>query len=407
MESGRELVAAARRRDAEAVTVLLEAGADPETVAGDGLPVLCLAVAAYDAAVAGALVGGGADPDRKLTDATTPLLRAVDGGSRAVVKALLGDDPLRLPEAERERLLALARHWYERGAEEELRDRTREFGPVHEENVEDGEYDEVAQLTLGGLTIRAGHGAVLTELETAFGVLTPVDKLVDRAVAHEDWDHVDWESAVAALALRRDTETFLAVIAYRHDPNPRRRQFVLSVFKSYRMHAYRNFWLRQGIPFGKETADVLVAWATDGKEEDPYVLAWVLSTLCGLKHPEREAVGLRHAGHPSPDVRVEVPDLVFDWGTWRPPLGAAKDALLVLASDEDPRVRRRAGATLIVGDDGSGEFTEALVGLLRDPEFEVRKYMADGIKSYSSEARTPAVADALAALRDECDPADR
>ncbi|MFE1411147.1 hypothetical protein ACFW6F_10100 [Streptomyces sp. NPDC058746] len=101
---------------------------------------------------------------------------------------------------------------------------------MREEAVDDDRDDEVAQLTLGGLTVRAGHGAILTELECAFGILTPVDELVDRAMAHED-GHVEWEFAVAALAHRRDIETFLAVTAHRHDPDPRRRWFVLDVFR--------------------------------------------------------------------------------------------------------------------------------------------------------------------------------
>lgn len=62
------------------MTALLEAGAAPGTVAEDGLPVLCSAVAAHDAAVAEALVEGGADPDQALPDGTTPLVRA--GGRR-------------------------------------------------------------------------------------------------------------------------------------------------------------------------------------------------------------------------------------------------------------------------------------------------------------------------------------
>ncbi|MFE2143646.1 HEAT repeat domain-containing protein [Streptomyces sp. NPDC059456] len=171
------------------------------------------------------------------------------------------------------------------------------------------------------------------------------------------------------------------------------------------MKSYRNIRSRQGIPFGKETADVLVAWATGGEETDAHVLAEVLSALGELKHPELEAVGLRHAGHPSPRVRAEVPDLVFDRNTRRTPLGAARDALLALAADEHPRVRRRAGTALIVGDDGSSEFGNALVGLLRDPESEVRNDIADGIEAYGGEPRTPAVAEALALLRDENDPA--
>ncbi len=105
--SGAELVAAVGRGDEQDVRRLLEAGADPDTLAEDGLPVLCGAIAAYEAGVADALVEAGADVTRELADGTTPLTRAVDGGSPAVVKALLGRDPLlRLSEAARGRCSA-------------------------------------------------------------------------------------------------------------------------------------------------------------------------------------------------------------------------------------------------------------------------------------------------------------
>lgn len=78
---GTEPVAAVGRGDEQDVRRLLEAGADPDTLTEDGLPVLCRAIAAHDADVADALVEAGADPDRGLPDCTTPLERAVDGGS--------------------------------------------------------------------------------------------------------------------------------------------------------------------------------------------------------------------------------------------------------------------------------------------------------------------------------------
>lgn len=256
-----QLVAAVRRGDADAVTALLEGGAVPDTVTDDGLPVLCLAVASYDVAVAEALVKGGADPDRKLPDGTTPLVRAVDGGSPAVVEAVLGREPrLRLSEAGREQLLALARHWYERSAEDELRGRTGGSGPVCQSLVMDDEYNDVAQLTLGGLTVRCGHGAILTDLEWAFRILTPVDELVVRAVARRDPDHVDWSSARWVLSERRSKETWSAVTAYRHNPDPEHRRFVLDVLRSYVLSpsSWRN-------SYEKETAELLVAWATEGR----------------------------------------------------------------------------------------------------------------------------------------------
>ncbi|MEU9851889.1 ankyrin repeat domain-containing protein [Streptomyces sp. NPDC047974] len=131
MDDGTRLAAAVRQGDAAAVAALLEAGADPDTVMEDGLPVLCAAIAAFDAAVAQALMEGGADPDRTLPDGTTPLTRAVEGGSPAVVTEVLGREPrLRLMEDERARLLDLAASWCARDVEEELRYRADDSGPV-------------------------------------------------------------------------------------------------------------------------------------------------------------------------------------------------------------------------------------------------------------------------------------
>ncbi|MFD8975609.1 HEAT repeat domain-containing protein [Streptomyces sp. NPDC059593] len=392
-----QLVAAVRRGDTEAVTALLEAGAVPDTVADDGLPVLCLAVAAYDTAVAWALVEGGADPDRKLPDGTTPLIRAIEGGSPALAQAVLGREPrLRLPEAEREQLLALARHWYERGTEDELRGRTGDHGPSGQSRVMDDDYHHVTQLTLGGLTVRGGHGAILTRLEWAFRVLTPVDELVARAVAQREPDHVDWSSARWVLGERRSRETWSALTAYRHSPDPQHRLFVLDV-----LHWYLLFPSSSRNSYETETAELLVAWATDG-EDDPGVLADVLRVLSETDHPKSPDVGLRYAGHPAPHVRAQVPHLLLSRDAPPRPLGAAaRAALLVLAGDEDGAVRIEAGRALSAAHDGSSDFGDVLVGLLRDPVVGVRACVAEAVADGPD--RSTAVADALVSLLDEDD----
>lgn len=411
-----ELVAAVRRGDADAVRTLVEAGAAPDTLTADGLPVLCLAVAAHDAAVADELVEGGADPDRVLPDGTTPLVRAIDAGSPAVVTAVLGREPrLRLPEAERERLLTLARHRHEQGAEDELRRRTRAFGPVHEAQVMDGEYDHVTQLTLGGCTVRAGHSAILTNLEWAFRVLTPVDELVDRAMAQPDPEHVAWSSARWILSQRDSRQTWSAVTAHRHSTDPARRLFVLAVLFAYLL------WAERGRnSHDKETAELLVAWADEG-EENPEVLAQVLWVLSETDHQETEALGLRYAGHPDPGVRSRVPDLLLAWND-RPSFGtAARAVLLAQARDEHWSVRVQAGVALVAAFDGSTEVTDAVVGLLRDPSAPARAGVAQAVANSAGRApvvvdgvdratvvvadmdRAPAVGDALAALLDDDD----
>ncbi|NEB37352.1 ankyrin repeat domain-containing protein [Streptomyces sp. SID14515] len=392
-----ELVAAVRRRDAEAVTALLGAGADPDTRTDDGLPVLCLAVDAYDTAVAGALVEGGADPDRVLPDGTTALVRAVEGGSPAMTAAVLGREPrLRLPEDRRTYLLSLARDRYERGAEAVLRGRAGGTGPVRRRRVKDDAYDHVTQVTLGDVTVRAGHGAILTDLEWAFRVLTPVEELMTRAVAPRDRDHVDRSSARWVLGERRSKETWTAVTEYRHSPDPEHRHFVLDVLGHYELtgSSRRN-------SYEKETADLLVDWAAEG-EDDPGVLAEVLRALGEVVHREAEAVGLRHAGHPDPRVRAQVPGLLLDRDHTPPRAGAAaRAALLELAADEHGTVRAMTGGVLAAAHDGSPAFTDAVVALLRDPVDEVRARTAEAAADGTD--GTAAVADALVALLDEDD----
>ncbi|MGW6734987.1 ankyrin repeat domain-containing protein [Streptomyces sp. NPDC055013] len=392
---GTELVAAVRSGDVEAVRALLDSGAAPDTVTDDGLPVLCLAVAAYEAGIAQELVACGADPDRVLPDGTTPLVRAVEGGSPAMVQAVLGREPrLRLPEAERERLLALARRLHESGAEDALRRWTGASGPAHRVRVREDEYDHVDQLTLGGRTVRAGHSAILTDLEWAFRILTPVAELVARAVAPRDPDHVAWASVRWVFSQRRSKETWSAVTAYRHSPDPHHRRFVVDVTFWYLMGhgSWRN-------SYEKESVDLLVAWTAEG-EEDPEILAEVLRVLSETGHRETEGVGFRYADHPDPRVRARVPDLFLDYDAhpphWSP---QARAALLVLAADEDWGVRDQAGRVLAAAHDGSREVTDAFVALLRDPVAAVRGGAAEAVAH--SEDRTAAVADALAALLDE------
>nr|WP_252981168.1 ankyrin repeat domain-containing protein [Streptomyces chartreusis] len=290
------LRSAVRAGDAEAVRDLLDEGADPNTLDADGLPLLCVAVAAYDEPVAAALVEGGSDPDLPLPDGTTPLWRAVDGGSAAVFSAVLGREPrLRIPEPDRDRLLAFARGRYETGAAEELRRRTGATGPATTVRVQDDEYDWVEQVSLGGLVVRAGHGAILTSLEWAFRVLTPVDELIARAVAQPDSEHVDWSTVRWILAQRRSFETWSAVVAHRHRADPKNRRFVLDYLRT------REF-IETDPHHVKKDSDLLAGWAAE--ETDAEMLAMVLDIYTGHDHPDQEAIGLRHAGHPDPAYAV-------------------------------------------------------------------------------------------------------
>ncbi|MEU8953602.1 hypothetical protein AB0C93_04795 [Streptomyces sp. NPDC048518] len=280
---GTRLVAAVRAREVDAVRRLLESGAAPDTRTADGLPVLCLPVAGHDPAVAEALVEAGADPDRALPDGTTPLWRAVDGGSPAVVAAVLGKEPrLRLPAPARERLVALARRRYETGAAAELRRRTGAAGPTVTDRVMDDAYDWVDQVTLGGLTLRAGHGAILTSLEWAFRMLTPVEELIARAVRAPDEDHVDWSAVCWVLVDRPSDETRSAVVAHRHHPEPVHRRFVADYLRR------KSFVLTGSPHHAEQDAELLIAWAAE--ETDSALLAKVLEALTEYGHPGQVAV---------------------------------------------------------------------------------------------------------------------
>lgn len=385
------LGSAVRAGDAGAVRDLLHAGADPDTLDADGLPVLCLAVSAYDAPVAEALVEGGADPDRLLPDGTTPLWRAVDGGSPATVTAVLGKDPrLRLPPATREALLALARSWYETGAAEELRRRTGVRGPGTTVRVQDDEYDWVDEVSLGGLAVRAGHGAVLTSLEWAFRVLPPVDELIARAVEPPDHNHVNWSAVCLTLTRRRSWETWSAVVAHRHSPNPAHRRFVLDYLRM------RGF-LDTSPYYRKKESELLAVWAAE--ETDGEVLAKVLDAFTEHEHPGQVAIGLRHSGHPDPRVRREVPFALASDGVPRTP--EARATLTALMHDPDAQVRLRASTACMLDDTLVPEATRALLSLTEDPDTGLRAEVATALAD--SPARTPAVADALAALLDDDD----
>lgn len=227
------LVAAVMAKDSHMVRECLQDGADPNTSGPDGLPLLCTAVDGFDHKSVDALVDYGADPDAVLPDGTTPLWRAVDLGSPAMVGITLGKDPrLRIPEVGRKRLLGLARDWYETGQEEELRRRTGASGPATRRLVKDNEFTDIEEVSLGGLTVRAGHSGVLTELERAFGILPPVAELVARAVPYPDRLHANWCAVSYALAHHKSPQAWSDLTALRHHPDPVHRRLLADVLWS-------------------------------------------------------------------------------------------------------------------------------------------------------------------------------
>jgi hypothetical protein len=383
------LRAAVRAGDTGAVRALLEAGADPDALDAYGLPLLCVAVAAYDGPVADALVEGGADPDRVLPDGSTPLTRAIDGGSPAVFSAVLGNEPrLRLTETAREQLLAPARGWYETGVAEELRRRTGSSGPATTVRVQDDEYTWVDQVSLGGLVVRAGHGSILTSLEWAFRILTPVDELIARAVEQPDEDHVNWSTVCWILCQRRSYETWSAVVAHYRDPVSAHRRFVIDFL-------WKRSIMYIGDHYQKKASELLATWAVE--ETDGAILARVLDTYTGYEHPGQEAIGLRHADHPDPHVRREVPHALSEDRICRSP--AARAAMLTLTRDPDSSVRLSACMAGTRDDGLRPDVTRALLLLAEDPDADTRGSAVSTLAEFRDLA--PAVVDALARLLDD------
>ncbi|GHB72812.1 hypothetical protein GCM10010331_70950 [Streptomyces xanthochromogenes] len=391
-EVANQLVAAVTAKDAKRVKALLAQGADPNAQSPEGLPLLCVAVAGFDDESAEALTEGGADADRELADGTTPLVRAVDSGSPALVDALIGDAPRRrLPEVVQHRLLSLARHWMETGAEEELRRRTGASGAAVHRHVRDGRYSDVEEFCLGGLTCRAGHSAILTFLEECFGIMTPVLELAARAVLYSipEKTQVNWFAASTALAGRRSPQDRFALNALRNHPDPVHRILLADVMWS------RNFSVQVGLlnqsgDTGQD-AECLAVWALE--EPDGLVLSWVLEVFADHEHPDQEAIGLRYADHPDPRVRRRIPDL---FSRDVPPTDAVAVALLALSRDPVPDVRWATAGELAAH--FTPAFREALLDLVNDSDCDVRAQAA--IALGASNDRTSAVTDALVSVLD-------
>ncbi|MEW2811653.1 hypothetical protein AB0929_31915 [Streptomyces massasporeus] len=361
------LVEAVRRKDPDEVRALLDDGADPDTLA-EGLPVLCLAVAAYDTDVADALLQAGADPLHPLPDGSTPLTRAVDGGSHLLTLALAtGRKPLTAPA--RADILARARRWAEAGAETELRRITGLTGPVERIRVVD---DEIGwwceQLTLGPVTVRDEHRAILTSMEVLYGIRTPFDDVVARALAHPDRDHVVWCDVASTLGRRLDEETWQWTRDLLNHPDRLHRllaaEILLSLILGDPLKGGGPFWER-----GRE----LVPWAE--QEEDPQVLAALLNAMTHDSAPEIEAVGLSYLTHPDPRVRALVPD-TLERSQVRPE-GLAM--VLTLAGDADSGVREAACRRIGHYRGSEPQVGDALVALTHDERQEIRIDAVSGL----------------------------
>ncbi|MFJ8886102.1 HEAT repeat domain-containing protein [Streptomyces sp. NPDC102402] len=367
------LVAAVRERDAAAVGEFLAAGADPDALGEDGLPLICTALAAYDVPVVEVLVAGGADPYRRLPDGSTPLLRAVDGGCVAGVDALIdGTGPV-TDAAARAELLDRARQWHGIGTLKELRRRTGDSGSAVHVRVRDaGFHQDYEQFTLGGVTTREGHGEILTALEARFGLRTPFDELAGRALASPGREHADWFGPLFVLSRREDEETWEAAAALRFHEDPVRRLFAAEVLKAVADGSLSaETW-----PFEQRALEIFLAWAVE--ERDPAVLVAVLTGLADHDSPEVEAVGLSLLTHPVPGVRCMVP-YTLQRSERLLTTAEAQEAVLTLARDSDSDVRAVVCAWLAEYPGRAPEIADALAGLLEHEDQNTRAWAVYGL----------------------------
>ncbi|MFB7617222.1 HEAT repeat domain-containing protein [Kitasatospora sp. NPDC056181] len=397
MDLAGRLASAVTAGDTDTVRTCLEQGAAPDTLDSDGLPLLCTALARFDHLTAEVLVDGGADQDRELPDGGTPLLRAVGTGSPTLVSAVLGNAPrLRLPEASRRQLLDLARYWHETGVVEELRRRTGAAEPAVKRQVDDPHGDTTGEVSLGGCTVRDGHGAILTHLEWEFGVIPPLDEVMARAVPHSQDGDSNWFAAAHYLGRRRGLRIWSELTALCRHPDPAHRRFLASVLW------HRGFLVTEDRASDvAQDVDFLASWAQE--EPDGEVLSAVLDVYTGRDHPDQEAIGLRYTGHPDPRVRSEAVFCVSRERTARS--DAATSALLGLVHDPEPDVRAsvaQAFAPRFTPDNRlAPAIRDALLLLVRDGTLWVRRQAAQSLAG--SDDRTTPTLDAFLALLDEED----
>jgi hypothetical protein len=371
------LIAAVRAGDDDAVEDLLRAGADPNACGEGGKPALCLAIETYSGAVAHLLAEYGADPGQCGPDGVPLLRQAVESGSPTLVEAVLYDESRWTQrKAELREALELARHWHETGAEAELRQRTGAQDPVARTRVQDDEFHGVDELSLGGLTVRDGHAAILTHVEVMLDIRASFEELLDRALTRPDQQHAVWASSTMLLAHRRDQETWHAAAALRTHPDPARRLFGAEVVRLTHL-----FDESDEDPFAGPTLELFLDWSR--REKDAAVLTEVLVGLSEHVDPRADTALLPHVGHTDVRVRRAVAGGFHTWSRAFSP--DIQKALLDLMNDPDAGVRLRACRTVGDGQDRDPALADAMAALLDDAARQVRVAAVYGLARHDDE----------------------
>ncbi len=357
------LVAAVLSGDAQAVEVLLDAGADPDTADEHGTPALCLAVDTFELPVVEALMGS-ARLDRAGADGRTPLLRAIDNGACNITDALVGHGAhLWIKDAEGRDALALARYWHETGVVPELRRRSGRPGPVGRRTVRCESGATCEELSLGGLTVRTGHTAILTSLEQRYGITVPFDELLSRAVAEPDVNHEVWWETTYALQQRHDPAVWDAAVALHDRPMPLERYFAAEVLRTINL-----FDESDDSPFDRRLVELFLPWVA--REPDPRVTWSLTAGLADAQDPRAQG--------PLPELTRHFDSKVRQWavGGLHRAVEAespqALEAVVERTGDEDAAVRRAACMALASAPPDTTGVSDVLAACLDDPDETVR-----------------------------------
>ncbi|WP_406052238.1 HEAT repeat domain-containing protein [Streptomyces virginiae] len=369
------LISAVQAGDTDLVTILLHEHSDSDYVDA----AFCLAVRMHAGHIAQLLLQYGADSGQSRPDDLIALSEAVDSGSPALFAALL-DHGIRgrYPESELLEARDLARRWHEAGVEAELRRRTGSRDAVVRRQVPDDEYNSVDECTLGGTTVRDGHGAILTYIEELLGVRTSFEDLMDRALTIADQNHPTWGGVTLLLANRRDQETWTAAAALRTHPDPSRRLFGAEVLRCTHLLD----WSDEDA-FADPALDMFTSWSAE--ETDLAVLTEVLVALGEHRDPRAEVSLLPHAGHPDARVRRAVAQGLSALSS--PPAfsGDARTALLRLMADPDAEVRKTACRVVAEGREHDPVFADAMAAVLDDADRLVQLSAVYGLALHNDE----------------------
>ncbi|WP_222723367.1 HEAT repeat domain-containing protein [Streptomyces sp. wa22] len=370
------LISAVQAGDADLVRILLHEHSDFDYLDA----AFRLAVRMHAGRIAQLLLQYGADSGQSRPDDLIPLSEAVDSGSPALFEALLDHEIRgRYPEVELLEARDLARRWHETGVEAELRRRTGSRDAVGRKRVQDGEYDSVVEFTLGGMTVRDGHGAILTYVEELLGLRTSFEELMDRALAQVDQqDHATWSRASLQLSGRREEATWTAAATLRTSPDPSRRLFGAEVLRL--VHLFDD---SDEDAFAGPALDLFTGWAAE--ETDVAVLNEVLVALGEHIDPRADAALLAHAGHPDAGVRRAVAQGLSALSSPSAFSGDARTALLGLMADPDAVVRETACRVVAEGRDHDPVFADAMAAVLDDTDRLVQLAAVYGLALHDDE----------------------